>query len=163
MSAPSPKPGDALLSPIYILSLLVMLFNDHYWKGIGPAWITGKLSDVVILIMGPLTIQALFELILSRFTKNWGPSRALLFLLAFTMSMLMIGINLWDPPATLYRWGMGVLQWPFRAIQGLLQEGIVVDIRPVQLFMDPDDCWTAPCSLVALYVGWQREPTPPAQ
>ena len=87
-----------------------MILNDHYWKGVGPAWITGKLSDVVILIMGPLTIQAFLELFLYRFTKKWGPSRNLLILLSLAMSMIMIAINLWEIPATLYRWGMGTLQ-----------------------------------------------------
>ena len=158
MSDPSLKPGDALLSPIYILSLAIMIVNDHYWKGIGPAWLTGKLSDVAILIMGPLTIQAFFELLLSHFRDNWGPSRSFLIFLSLTMSIIMITINLWDTPATLYRWGMGTLQWPFFTLQSLWQKGTIIEIRPVQLFMDPSDCWTAPCSLVAMYVGWHRHP-----
>ena len=95
MPNPAPKPGNALLSSIYILSLAIMIFNDHYWKGVGPSWLTGKLSDVVILIMGPLTIQAFVELTLSRFTRNWGPSRTLLILLSLAMSAIMIAINLW--------------------------------------------------------------------
>ena len=150
-------PGETLLSPIYILALILMLFNDHYWKGIGPSWLTGKLSDVSILIMGPLTIQALFELVLSRFTPHWGPNRILLIVLSFAMSLTMIAINLWEFPAWLYRWGMGTVQWPFLAIINLWQEGTINAIRPVQLFMDPSDGWTAPSSLLALYVGWQRK------
>jgi hypothetical protein len=36
---------DLLLTPTYLVSLLLLLLNDLYWKNHNPSWITGKLSD----------------------------------------------------------------------------------------------------------------------
>lgn len=44
-SPPTPRPGDALLSPVFLLSLLVLGVNDHLLKAAFPGWLTGKLSD----------------------------------------------------------------------------------------------------------------------
>ena len=41
--------------------MAVLLFNDHYWKGIGPPLVTGKLSDVAVMILVPLVFQAATE------------------------------------------------------------------------------------------------------
>ena len=41
----SPVPAGGLLHPLPVLMLLLLVFNDHWWKGVGPAAITGKLSD----------------------------------------------------------------------------------------------------------------------
>jgi hypothetical protein len=61
-TAPSYLSGrDALRSPIWWAALLVLLLNDHVLKGAGllPAWLTGKLSDVVGLVVAPPLLCAL--------------------------------------------------------------------------------------------------------
>ena len=55
-------PCSGLMNLTFVLSLVVLFWNDHYWKGVGPGWITGKLSDVVILVVAPLTLQAILEM-----------------------------------------------------------------------------------------------------
>ena len=157
MSSHHYRPGEALLSPVYYVSLFLMLFNDHYWKGVGPSWLTGKLSDVCILIMGPLVLQAFIEWGLHQVRCPWGPSRALLLSLCILMGFIMVAINLWSLPAMLYRWGMGTLQWPFIAFYSVVDTGAVPEITPVQLVMDPSDCWTAPCALFTIVVFWNRD------
>ena len=37
--------------------LAVLLFNDHHWKGVGPPLVTGKLSDVAVMVLLPLTLS----------------------------------------------------------------------------------------------------------
>lgn len=44
----------------FLLSLLVLLFNDHYWKYRYHNMLTGKLSDVAGLILLPLLLAYLF-------------------------------------------------------------------------------------------------------
>lgn len=43
--------SDVVLHPVVLVSLVVLVVNDHYWKGIGPGWLTGKLSDIAGLIV----------------------------------------------------------------------------------------------------------------
>lgn len=46
MTDPAARPSDALLSPAFLLALLVLGVNDHVLKAAFPGWVTGKLSDV---------------------------------------------------------------------------------------------------------------------
>jgi len=49
-----------LLNPIFLLCLCILLLNDHYLKYAFPSWLTGKLSDVVGIIILPLLIAFIF-------------------------------------------------------------------------------------------------------
>ena len=46
----------ALGSPLSIGSLVVLVLNDHVLKQAWPGWVTGKLSDVVGLVVAPLVL-----------------------------------------------------------------------------------------------------------
>jgi hypothetical protein len=50
----------ALVHPVWWASALMLLLNDHYLKGGGvlAAWVTGKLSDFVGLLMAPVVVAA---------------------------------------------------------------------------------------------------------
>jgi hypothetical protein len=54
-------PARALLHPAWLASLFVLALNDHLLKGSGllPGVLTGKLSDVVGLVVAPLLLAAL--------------------------------------------------------------------------------------------------------
>ena len=45
-------------------ALIALVFNDHVWKGVGPGWLTGKLSDVAGLVVLPVALAALANLVL---------------------------------------------------------------------------------------------------
>ncbi len=62
MRAPN-EPANALRHPLFWLSLVVLVVNDHLLKGAGvlPALVTGKLSDLSGLIVAPLLSAALFR------------------------------------------------------------------------------------------------------
>ncbi len=51
----------ALLHPLWLVSLALLVVNDHVLKGAGlvPAAVTGKLSDVVGMIVAPAVLAAL--------------------------------------------------------------------------------------------------------
>ncbi len=64
MSAPVEfKPSRALLHPVWIVSLGVLVANDHFLKGSGllPGWLTGKLSDLAGLVVAPVLLAALLR------------------------------------------------------------------------------------------------------
>lgn len=149
-------PSSGLMNLTFILSLVVLFCNDHYWKGVGPGWITGKLSDVVILVVAPLTLQAIIEVLLSIFGFNWGPNRKVLIFSCVLMGLIMALINFWEPASWSYRWGLGSLQWPFRAAFSLITDGELIAVRSVQLTVDPTDLWTIPSIGIPLYKGWSR-------
>lgn len=60
----SPRPVRALTHPLWVASVVLLLLNDHVWKGSGvlPSVVTGKLSDVVGLLVAPVLLAALLSL-----------------------------------------------------------------------------------------------------
>jgi len=66
-----------LKNPYFILSLVILILNDHVFKYIFDNWITGKLSDFTGLFMFPLLILAFFP----KLKKHIFPLTALLFTL----------------------------------------------------------------------------------
>jgi cysteine-rich repeat protein len=55
------EPARALVHPVWILSLGLLVLNDHFLKGSGllPGWLTGKLSDLAGLIVAPVLLAAM--------------------------------------------------------------------------------------------------------
>lgn len=51
--------GDFILHPVVLVSLGLLVVNDHYWKGRGPGVITGKLSDAAGLVVTPAVLAIL--------------------------------------------------------------------------------------------------------
>jgi hypothetical protein len=47
-----------LAHPSSIAALALLALNDHMWKGVGPAWLTGKLSDLAGLFYFPFLVAA---------------------------------------------------------------------------------------------------------
>jgi hypothetical protein len=44
--------------PLALVALIVLVVNDHLGKGIGPGWLTGKLSDLAFLVVAPVALAA---------------------------------------------------------------------------------------------------------
>ncbi|AKT43510.1 uncharacterized protein CMC5_077420 [Chondromyces crocatus] len=61
---PTRKAHRALLHPLWLLSLALLVVNDHILKGSGllPGWFTGKLSDFAGLIVAPALLAAMLRL-----------------------------------------------------------------------------------------------------
>src|SRR5829696_9577083 len=52
--------------PVFIISLLVLLLNDFFWKYEYSNWLTGKLSDVAGLVVLPIFCRVVFPKL-----SNW--------------------------------------------------------------------------------------------
>src|SRR5688572_12522313 len=56
-----PAKTSLLLHPAFIISLIVLLLNDFYWKHEYGNWLTGKLSDFAGLIVFPIFLGEVFK------------------------------------------------------------------------------------------------------
>ncbi len=56
-----------LQHPFAILSIVVLLLNDHILKVVSPSWLTGKLSDFAGLFFFPFLVAAGLSLVFGRF------------------------------------------------------------------------------------------------
>jgi hypothetical protein len=140
-------PGSLLVHPFALLALATWIINDHYAKAAHGNWLTGKLSDVTCLIVVPLIGIAVVELWRRRIASvRWSV------ICIVATGVVMITINLFEPAAWLYRYGLALAQWPLRAVHGLIASGAAPSIHPVKLTMDPTDLLTLPALLVPLWL-----------
>jgi len=76
---------SAMLHPLTLVSLFVLVLNDHYLKWAHPSFVTGKLSDVAGMILAPIVLSvmtrhrapwlcALAVAIVFGLTKTWSPA-----------------------------------------------------------------------------------------
>lgn len=134
-----------LLHPLAVVGLILWIANDHVFKAAFSSWWTGKLSDVAGLAVFPLIPYAAIDLWRARRGLP-PPATAVLVAWIAATGLVMATINTLDGAADAYRWGLGLAQWPFRAVRAWS----VVPIQPVRLTMDPTDLLTLP----ALVVPW---------
>lgn len=60
-----------LQHPLSLLSIALLLLNDHVFKTVSPSWLTGKLSDFAGLFFFPFIVAAVLSVLLSKF--NFTP------------------------------------------------------------------------------------------
>ena len=155
-------PGELTLHPLCLICLSLWILNDHYGKGAWPPIISGKLSDIVSLIVAPLIATGLFEVahrlslrhILQASMSEieiHASRQACLYFTLFAAS-LMIGINISPAWAEIYQLGLAVAQWPFRLTYALCQGAPVPDLGRVALTMDASDLYCVPSAYLALFI-----------
>ncbi|MBI5512624.1 MAG: hypothetical protein HY909_02585 [Deltaproteobacteria bacterium] len=152
----APHPGEAFLHPVALVSLALLLVNDHVLKIRAPGVVSGKLSDVGILVVGPLLLQGLWECAMAAAHRPWEPSRrALAVAVAVTGAAFTLEKTL--PAATqTYQVLWGSLRWPLDALGALLQHGVAPRWAPVAAVTDPTDLWTLPALALCAVVHQGR-------
>ncbi|HYQ26859.1 MAG TPA: hypothetical protein VER04_06560 [Polyangiaceae bacterium] len=147
-------PGRALLHPLAVLSLLLLIANDHWLKHAHPGVLSGKLSGFAAVLLLPLFLHALFELSYRASTRRLPSARvanrALCACLAVTC-LVYAPPELWPPAETAYRYGLGALQWPFRGLWSLVRGEPAAGFLPVRATADPSDL----VALIMLWVAWR--------
>lgn len=148
------RPGDGLLHPLPLAAIAVLVLNDHLLKPAFPGLVTGKLSDVAGLAFFPLFLVALWELARSR---RWsGPSSRALVVACLATGLVFAFVKLTGPGALAYRHGLGLLQWPFRALGAVLSGGSAPSLHRVTLARDPSDLVALPALFLAYFAGYSR-------
>jgi len=128
----------AMVSPLFVVAVVVMIANDHLLKGAGvlPAGITGKLSDFAFLFFVPIVVAFVFRV------RSGGALAAIY----VSIGVLFAGINL-------SRWFSQLVEHVF----GLA-------MIPMHLWPDPTDLLALvimPLSIWYVYRGratWRVEP-----
>ena len=141
---------DRLVAPIPVAALALLVVNDHVLKPNHPGWLSGKLSDVAVLVLLPFLFAAAWDLLAMAFRGLPSPGRRALVASAIAAAALFTGIELVPWAGDAYRWGLGAAQWLPGALGSILASEPLPTIRAVQLTHDPSDLLTLPFSVVAL-------------
>lgn len=135
--------GSGLLHPVVVVSLAVLLLNDHVWKGLarGTPWslLTGKLSDVAGLVFLPVLVVAGLEVLAAWRGRYRGPSSRQAVVVAVVVAALFVAMKTNDHAGAAYAWTLAALQWPARALMAWLSSTSTPTLRPVAHVVDPTD------------------------
>ena len=150
-------PGlESLLHPVPVVALVSVVVNDHLLKAYHPVWFSGKLSDVAVLALLPFLFVAMADLVRYRWPGLPAPGRLALLGSVTLSSTAFVVIELVPAGGELYRWSLGALQWPARAVFAIVAGDVVPRLSPVRLTSDLSDLLTLPAALVILVVYWSR-------
>lgn len=89
--------GDFLLSPLFLLSLILLLFNDLYLKLNYPGLVSGILSDFAGIVFFPIFLVAVAEFIAAIIpSKPWAePSWFILSTISIAFLFLIMKYTAW--------------------------------------------------------------------
>ncbi|MBX2812729.1 MAG: hypothetical protein KTR25_13010 [Myxococcales bacterium] len=146
--------GAGVLHPMYMVATVLLVINDQWLKGRGPAVVTGKLSDVAGLVMLPLLLQAFVELCLSAWGRYSRPSNHLLILMGMVTAIGFAGVQLSPSINAWFGWGIGAIRWSLLCGIVLVSGGGCGSVRGAQSWSDVSDLWTLAALLLSVRVGW---------
>ncbi|MDI9917510.1 hypothetical protein [Rhodococcus sp. IEGM 1379] len=132
------RPGDLLLRPLVLISVAVVLINDHVLKDAFGNALTGKLSDIAGVFLFPILLLSVLEV----------ARRTLVGTAAIAWSVAVTGIGfaavkLIPVVGDAYEDTIGFLRWTARGFSG--------DFAPILVYRDPSDLWVLPI-LIASYL-----------
>ncbi|MGG7102144.1 hypothetical protein [Rhodococcus sp. 24CO] len=136
------RPGDLLLSPWALVSVAIILINDHVLKDIFGNTMTGKLSDIAGVFLFPLLLLSVLEVL-----RRGLVGRAAI---AWSIAVSGIGfaaVKMVAPVGDAYEWVIGFLRWAAKGLQG--------DLTPILVVRDPSDLWVLPI-LIGSYLVINR-------
>lgn len=142
-------PGDLVLHPVALASLVVLVGNDHALKGTGPGWLTGKLSDVAGLAFLPFLLLAAWDAV----RRRHAPGVPAASTVAAATAVTFAAVKLVDPVREVAAWLGGVLRVPLDALAALVTGAAVPPFAPVAVVADPTDVLAViACGAVVLVV-----------
>ncbi|MDJ0762764.1 MAG: hypothetical protein QNJ97_07210 [Myxococcota bacterium] len=142
-------PGAEFLRPLPLFGLALMLVNDHWLRVQWPCWLTGKLSDVAVVLFFPFLLTAtvgLATVMVNRIARPFsqgrirlepGLTRPKLAVAIVLTGLALASINLFPICRDSY---VALLEW--LDIPGLLGQA--------QYTLDPTDC----IALLLLPIPW---------
>lgn len=125
------RPGDLLLSPWALVSVAVILVNDHVLKGAFGNTMTGKLSDVAGVFLFPLLLLSVLEVLRRKLAGRAA--------IAWSIAVTGIGfaaVKTVSPIGDAYEWVIGFFRWTAGGFPG--------ELLPIVVFRDPSDLWVLP-------------------
>ena len=117
--------GDLLLHPVALVSLAVLLVNDHVLKAATPSWVTGKLSDVAGMAFFPFLLLAVREVLLRRTPTLRSAMGA-----STLTAVVFAAVKLSTVARELYSGVVGVLRYPIDVLVAGASSPVPVAIAP---------------------------------
>jgi hypothetical protein len=151
---PDSFPGDLVLHPLSLASLVLLIVNDHFLKEHYGGPLTGKLSDIGGLVFFPVLLVSAIEVV--RFAVGRRPWRLLI--RGLTACVIATGsvftlAKTWPPATTFYRLGTGVAEWP---VVALLHGGGMPRLPTAHLVRDHTDLLLLPLLVIPWWLGKRR-------
>ena len=147
------RAGDGLLHPVPIAAVALLVLNDHVFKARWPGFVTGKLSDVAGLVFFPLFLDAIAAVLPG--ARAVAPLRRVA-ACAVATAVVFALVKTWAPATQVYRIGLGLLQWPFRAAGAILRGEAPGGPAWVALVRDPTDLLALPFVAVSVLLERRR-------
>ncbi|MBT8493616.1 MAG: hypothetical protein KJO07_11200 [Deltaproteobacteria bacterium] len=152
------RAGEYLLHPAVPIAIAVLVINDHLLKDAFSSWWTGKLSDVAGMVFFPLILAGLLDVgahLFGRGLSERGRRRLVIAAVVMT-GVVFAAIQVSPPIATVYRYGLGAIQWPVHAVVSFASGGGIPGLHPVAHTADPSDILAMPALLIPLAIGLRR-------
>ncbi|HKO91916.1 MAG TPA: hypothetical protein VJU61_12225 [Polyangiaceae bacterium] len=153
MSATLPRSAPALTHPLTLLALALWATNNHLLKGWGPAALTGKLSDVAALVVGPLVLFGIAEWARPRLVQQ-RPGRMLAACCA-ALGLLLLGLELSPAVELGYQHLIAGAKFAALSLAALLSGQALPHYRLVPTTPDLTDLLTLPTLGVAWWLVWR--------
>lgn len=150
-----PSRSDAFRHPAVLAAVVLLALNDQVLKARCPSWLTGKLSDVAGLAFFPLLLAALVAPVAPR----CGHRRLVAGCLLAT-GLVFAAVKCVPAATDVYRVGLGLLQWPLRALVSLAHGAPVLPPAPVFAVTDPSDLLALPAMSLSWWVARRSERMP---
>jgi hypothetical protein len=150
------SPGDGLLDPVALGAIALLVLNDQILKRVAPGLLTGKLSDVAGLVFFPLFLVALVEVAQSLLGRWRGPSHRVLIVACVATGIVFMLVKTTPLGEQVYEQGLGLLQWPFAALDAVLAGRALPAAYAVQSTQDISDLVALPALALAYLVGRRR-------
>lgn len=146
-------PGGLLVRWPAVLSLAVLVVNDHLLKPVFASWWTGKLSGVAAMVVVPFFVLGGLEVVRRRPLSPHARSRVLA-AVGTTIAVTMVGVELLPWMSGVYEVSFGVLRWPLDVVLAVARNGELPAVGRVVQTMDPTDLVTVPAGLLPW--AWAR-------
>jgi hypothetical protein len=137
-----------LLHPLALLSVGLLVLNDHFLKAAVPGPVTGKLSDGAGLLFFPLLLTSIFEIAAAILLRQ-VPSRRLSVGGASVVTVVtFVAVKTTTIGAGVFGWSLGSAQWlaSLGPLTGRMAE-------PAAVIADPSDLIALPAVLAAWWIG----------
>jgi hypothetical protein len=146
-------PGDVCLSPVFIVSLGILVVNDHWLKGRYHDAFTGKLSDAAGIVFFPLLLVAIVE-VGRRLTARapWALSTTGVSLCVGITALVFTLAKVTKPVNRFYGWATAQLEKPPLLLKWLFGGGHTPNPRVV-IVHDPTDLVVLPLLVIPWLVA----------
>ena len=151
-----PRAADCLRHPVILVLLFLWILNDHVLKAMFGNMLTGKISDFSGVAILPLALVGAYECACAALSKSPRFRHEVLVTSLLMTGVFMAGINLSASLAATFSFGLGVAQWPARAVWHLCTSGSLPQIVSVHHTMDPSDLYSLSALVVPFYLGIDR-------